>query len=314
MLQRFDGENGIELVINTDTGESFASLAGYSRMSGVEYSTIRKRAERLRDSKPLETAEMQTSSGFRTVTLLNEDTIADWIVSDNPQMARMMLKAGIRVFNHTLAGFNVKSTIELEVEHFLEFFKQFLLDTMKMSNNMTVEQRLRFFDIFDNFNNKILQYSKVGMMGMAQLLANIIGVSNIYDDNMRLSVQVQKEYRESTEAKVMICEPISEYIIKRPKRGSFKDLNEAIEIYFTKKKGNYEFTGNVNDQIDITELITDVLALYNPNARINDCKRKIELFIKRTNLIPYHEAICLLKSEGLLDWNTRKAYGFRLRK
>ena len=41
-LQRFD-HDGIELIINTETGESFASISGYARMSGKAQSTINPR-------------------------------------------------------------------------------------------------------------------------------------------------------------------------------------------------------------------------------------------------------------------------------
>lgn len=58
-LTRFD-KGGIELIINTATGEAYASQIGYARMSGVNYSTVKKRIERLKggDINTFKTAEI----------------------------------------------------------------------------------------------------------------------------------------------------------------------------------------------------------------------------------------------------------------
>jgi hypothetical protein len=42
ILQRFD-HDGIELIIDTQTGESFASIKGYARMSGKSHNAITMR-------------------------------------------------------------------------------------------------------------------------------------------------------------------------------------------------------------------------------------------------------------------------------
>jgi phage antirepressor YoqD-like protein len=109
-LARYEN-NGIELIINTSTGESFASLAGYARMSGVNYSTIRKRYERLKgsDINSIKTAEVFTQGGLQVVTLIPEELIIEWLPKDNPQMATQLMKLGVRVYLHTLAGFKVET-------------------------------------------------------------------------------------------------------------------------------------------------------------------------------------------------------------
>ena len=106
VFQRFD-RDGIELVINPQTGESFATQAGYARMSGIEYSTIRKRSERSKGSDNIsqKTAEIPTPGGIQEVTLVTEDQIAEWLPKDNPSMASKLLKLGVRMFMHELAGF-----------------------------------------------------------------------------------------------------------------------------------------------------------------------------------------------------------------
>lgn len=114
-LQRFD-QDGIELIIDTQTGESFASQAGYARMSGVDYSTIRKRVERLGVTlEPLKRSQIETVDGFRAVTLIPEDLICQWLVKDNLELALKVMQLGVRLFLHTLAGFRVKSEAIAEV-------------------------------------------------------------------------------------------------------------------------------------------------------------------------------------------------------
>ncbi len=110
-LTRFDND-GIELVIDTQTGEAFASQAGYARMSGVNYTTIKKRVERIKggDSFVLKTAEIQTAGGLQEVTLLPADLIYEWAFQDNLRLAKLMGKTGATVYMHQLAGFKVTST------------------------------------------------------------------------------------------------------------------------------------------------------------------------------------------------------------
>lgn len=83
-LARFD-KNGIEILINTQTGESFASVSGYARMSGKAQSTI---SERLGYRKhEVKTDEVQTPGGLQVIRLISEDLIVDWIVKDNQYRA-----------------------------------------------------------------------------------------------------------------------------------------------------------------------------------------------------------------------------------
>lgn len=110
-LTRYDN-NGIELIIDTTTGESFATQRGYARMSGKTQSTINSRINRMTEGERnqyIKTAEADTQGGLQGVRLIPEDLITEWIVKDNPEMAKQLMKLGVRVFLHQLAGFNVKS-------------------------------------------------------------------------------------------------------------------------------------------------------------------------------------------------------------
>ena len=108
-LQRFD-HDGIELIIDTETGESFTSISGYARMSGKIPSTISRRLTMsgLRE-KGLDQAQIETASGLRTVALIPEDLICQWLIKDNHELALKVMGLGVRLFLHTIAGFQVKS-------------------------------------------------------------------------------------------------------------------------------------------------------------------------------------------------------------
>lgn len=99
-------QDGIEIYINNTTGESFASISGYARMSGIAKQRISERSQKLN----MKEAEVLTSKGLRTVRLIDETLIVEWLIDDNPDLAKKMLKLGVRVFLHQLSGYEVKST------------------------------------------------------------------------------------------------------------------------------------------------------------------------------------------------------------
>jgi hypothetical protein len=116
-LTRFETQDGIELVIN-ESGESFATVRGYARMSGRDASTISRRLKGV-GSDRIKEAEILTPGGLQGVALISEDIITDWIVEDNPPLAKAMLKAGVRVFLHTAAGYQLTSSAIAPVTHAL---------------------------------------------------------------------------------------------------------------------------------------------------------------------------------------------------
>lgn len=132
-LQRFD-KDGIELIIDTQTGESFASISGYARMSGKAQSTISGRLATHRN-EALKTAEILTTTGLKTVRLISEDLICQWLPKDNPELASQVLKLGVRLFLHTLAGFRVKSEAIAEV-------KQLESQILKLSEEKQILEEL----------------------------------------------------------------------------------------------------------------------------------------------------------------------------
>lgn len=107
-LQRFD-KDGIELIIDTNTGESFASVKGYARMSGLTTQAISARLKGVKENL-WRVAEIPTAGGLQGVKLIYEDLIAEWIPKDNPILSTQLFKLGIRGFMHKLAGFEIASS------------------------------------------------------------------------------------------------------------------------------------------------------------------------------------------------------------
>lgn len=122
-LSVFKSDNGIEIIINQQTGESFCSVSGYARMSGLSQPAITKRVKKLDNSNLVKNAEIDTGYGVKLHNLLTEDLITDWIVDDNPAMAKQLLKAGVRIFLHKLAGYKVTSkAVQVQPQTSAEMF------------------------------------------------------------------------------------------------------------------------------------------------------------------------------------------------
>lgn len=103
-----------EILIDKNTGESYCSISGYSRLSGIGKSGISKRISKLTvSSYEIKSAEILTSTGLKTVSLIPEDLITDWIIDDNPEVAKKLLKAGVRLFLQTVAGYKYEPKKQL---------------------------------------------------------------------------------------------------------------------------------------------------------------------------------------------------------
>lgn len=111
-LQTFNN-NGIEIIIDTVTGESFCSKSGYARLSGKDLSTISRRFERGYkglDIIPYKTAQVLTAGGVQRADLIGEDIIVDWLPDDNPEATKKLLKLGVRMYLHHVGGYKVTSS------------------------------------------------------------------------------------------------------------------------------------------------------------------------------------------------------------
>jgi hypothetical protein len=105
-LARFSTESGIELVIDTVTGEAFATQSGYVRMSGVAKNTISMRLKGF-NLEELKTAQMETAGGLQGVQLIPANLIFKWLLKDNPDLAEEMGQAGATIYLYKLAGYKI---------------------------------------------------------------------------------------------------------------------------------------------------------------------------------------------------------------
>jgi phage antirepressor YoqD-like protein len=103
-LIRLD-RDGLELVINESTGECFASQSATARMCNKGESTIRAFVQS--QKWILENARTEAQSGGKESQLLSEDQIGDCLAKYNPSLLAQCRKAGLRVYLHRLAGYEV---------------------------------------------------------------------------------------------------------------------------------------------------------------------------------------------------------------
>lgn len=116
----------IELVFDNQTGEAFATLSGYSRMTGVNPGTISRRISSSLAETGVKKAKVLTPPGLRSVALIPAETIFLWAMKDKPELAVMMGKVGATVYLHQLAGFTVKSTASGKPQSKTDTLKQLL--------------------------------------------------------------------------------------------------------------------------------------------------------------------------------------------
>lgn len=186
-LTRFDN-NGIELIINTSTGEVFASIKGYARMSGKDKSTISRRLQGVASSMTKE-GEVLTGGGSQRVALIPEDIIQDWIIDDNPELAKQMMKGGLRIYLYGLAGYKCqvvkekpKTALELAKEQvkLLEHLEQLetekaLLEQENRSLSEAVDELFEYSSIiriakFNGCSEKAFAWRKLKAASIAMQL------------------------------------------------------------------------------------------------------------------------------------------------
>lgn len=110
ILRQFVNSQGIELLIDLETGEVFASQRGLARICQSPESTIRRfvSAHKL----IVNTAQIQTVSGVQSAQLISEQGIKKTIIKYHPELLESLLDCGLRIYLHGLAGYTygVKST------------------------------------------------------------------------------------------------------------------------------------------------------------------------------------------------------------
>lgn len=113
-LQRYDN-NGLELVIDTQTGECFSSIRAMGRMVEVADTTISRYIKRTFGTAALnglKMAEVPTATGVKTAALLDESQILEVIAKYKPKLIMTFAGCGLRIYLHGLAGYKYQAVEE----------------------------------------------------------------------------------------------------------------------------------------------------------------------------------------------------------
>ena len=104
ILSRYENNDGLEIYVDTATGEAGTSIRGYARLAGKNASTISRRFKGDAQNPAL-MAEVQTEGGIQGIAFIDENTIIEWLPKDNPEVTTQLLRMGIRKFLHTLVNY-----------------------------------------------------------------------------------------------------------------------------------------------------------------------------------------------------------------
>lgn len=198
-LQRFDTEDGIEIVINLDTGESFATQSGYARMSGINVRTITRRVENLRNlsetQNALKVAQVQTAKGMRRgAVLIPEDTILEWLKEDNPDLLVQFAKLGLRMTMHKWAGLDDEMKLEKNIYDCIGEFASGEIPRIKGDNEVVahsmfgdpltawdVRKSMREAELISNYLNQWLAFVAKNTIVEQDTEGNPLTIQNMID-------------------------------------------------------------------------------------------------------------------------------------
>jgi hypothetical protein len=117
-LVPFKNNDGLEIVIDTNTGESFASIKAVARMTNKDTKSISRYVNgglKGVAKMTLKMAEIQTAGGLQGVALLNETQMMEVILKYKPELLLKFTQAGLRLYLHQKAGYkhNADKPVEL---------------------------------------------------------------------------------------------------------------------------------------------------------------------------------------------------------
>lgn len=81
--------DGIRFFYDRATSKRFITIADYSRLSGQNNNTIRKRCQRMTaTTDTIRTAQIKTKNGTRSAFLISVDCVMLWLKKDRPEIAK----------------------------------------------------------------------------------------------------------------------------------------------------------------------------------------------------------------------------------
>lgn len=132
VYERFES-NGLELLVNTNTGKAYASISAAARMLDRNESTIRTALT----SRNLDVinAETPTATGLKTSRLLSAETLYDLAFDYNLPLAKKMGAAGANLYMLNLAGYKTK-VVDKELEDAADYKLKTIKYTLGVFNSL----------------------------------------------------------------------------------------------------------------------------------------------------------------------------------
>jgi hypothetical protein len=226
--------DGLELVINTGTGEAFASASAIARMVSTAERKVQAQEIKRYASAQFEgdtnlysfDTQINTAGGLQGCTLFSEKAIREVAKKFNVDLLDKFADVGIRMFLHQLAGYKVQSTVIAQPVPQIKPYISYKEDI----------ECLKFLGFEDDQNIKQLIRAKM-------------------EDELSLSLGKQavspKPIVEYTIGKVRATE--LGYSLKDIGSGSDlgKYLAKNVPIAYSKRIGNWEVNHyEVNDELD----------------------------------------------------------------
>jgi hypothetical protein len=112
-LQLYQND-GLEIVINTRTGESFCSIRAFARMVDKVQGTVQHWIKVT--NQEIKSQAIQTSRGVHFSHLLSEAQMIEGFKKWKPEVLDKFSQVGIRTYLHQLAGYQVTSSAVLKTE------------------------------------------------------------------------------------------------------------------------------------------------------------------------------------------------------
>ena len=164
------------LYIETTTGRVGMTASSYENLTGVHHTTIKRRIEKASQmiggaNLTSYEAEMQTVGGFQRGHIIWEEVIQEYIVDDAPELAKAMLRAGLRVFLYQVCGYTVKvekpdyTELQLEVDKAQKELDKTAIETFKFmlaQAKADGDERMAHF-----YQTALAQYSQAKLLNGA---------------------------------------------------------------------------------------------------------------------------------------------------